>query len=362
MAKSQTKSRTASQLRTGMILSIVVAVLCFVVAVFYTIGNWDYMILGKTVDLNEVIADGGSPQKGDHVKLKVYFVLGNFAETKHTINGFIPAGKEQHYGIMMEDGSVIAVTLKSSSDIDKFEEIYSKNWDLLEAEDYSFMYNFLEITGTVKNMDREIEGFYKTALSGADITAADTNIYYLSIDATDTRFSYFLVDIFLLGVMVLCIFLFFAEKKKKKQLNELQAIAKSNAADPSLNPFLNQDAGSGNAVGTNPYESVQANYPHPTEQSGYSVPGAQDGYADPNAQQYNSYADPNAQSGYADPNAQYNGYADPNTQGGYADPNAQYNGYADPNAQGGYSDPYTQAGYMDPTSYNPNDPNGGAGQ
>ena len=332
MAKSQTKSRTASQLKTGMIISIVVAVLCLVGAAFYTIANWDYMILGKTVNLNEVIADGGSPQKGDHVKLKVYFVLGNFAETKHTINGFIPAGKEQHYGIMMEDGSVIAVTVKSSSDIDKLEEIYDKNWDLLEAEDSSFMFNFLEITGTVKNMDPKIEGFYKTALSGADITAADTNIYYLSIDATDTRFSYFLIDLFFLGIMALCIFLFFVNKKKKKQLSELQAIAKSNAADPSLNPFLNQGQGETTA---NPYESVQANYPHPTGQGGY---------ADPNAQQYNGYADPNAQGGYADSNAQ------------------QYNGYADPNAQGGYSDPYTQAGYVDPTNYDPNNPNGGAGQ
>jgi hypothetical protein len=342
MAKSQTKSRTASQLKTSMIISIIVAVLCFLGAAFYTIGNWDFMILGKTVNLNEVIADGGSPQKGDHVKLKVYFVLGNFAETKHTINGFIPAGKEQHYGIMMEDGSVIAVTLKSSSDIDKFEDIYNKNWNLLEAEDYSFLNNYIEITGTVKTMNSQIEGFYKTALSGADITAADTNIYYLSIDATDTRFSYFLVDIFLLAVMALCIFLFFVNKKKRKELSELQAIAKSNAADPSLNPFLNQNAGE--AATTNPYEAVQANYPHPTEQGGY---------ADPNAQQYN---------GYADPNAQYNGYNDPNAQGGYADPNAQYNGYNDPNTQGGYSDPYTQAGYNDSTNYNPNDPNGGAGQ
>jgi len=352
MAKSQTKNRTASQLKTSMIISIVVAVLCLVGAAFYTIANWDYMILGKTVDLNEVIADGGSPQKGDHVKLKVYFVLGNFAETKHTINGFIPAGKEQHYGIMMEDGSVIAVTVKSSSDIDKLDEIYDKNWDLLEAEDYSFMYNFLEITGKVKTMDSQIEGFYKTALNGADITAADTNIYYLSIDATDTRFSYFLVDLFFLGVMALCIFLFFVNKKKKKQLSELQAIAKSNAADPSLNPFLNQNAGDA-AAAANPYESVQANYPNPT---------AQGGYADPNAQ-YNGYNDPNAQNGYADPNAQ-NSYADPNAQqyNGYADPNAQYNGYNDPNTQGGYSDPYTQAGYVDPTSYNPNDLNGGAGQ
>jgi len=334
-----------------MIVFIIVAILALGGSVAYTIANWDYMIKGETINLNEALRNNTFPEKGDHVTFRCYFVFGNFAETKHTINGFIPAGTEQHYAVMLDDYSVMAVTVKSKSDINRLEELLSQNWDYAENDNSAWMTNYIDLTGTIKSMNKEIEGFYNQALQKADITTEYyTQIRKLSIDVTDTRFSYFGVAGILLLVAVVFVLLFFSSKKQMKQLKQVQSIAKENAADPSLNPFLNQNAGAADttdpAAGQNPF-------------LGGAAAGASTAY-DPNA-----YADPNATAGYADPNAYANnGYADPNAyaNNGYADPNAYANnGYADPNAyaNNGYTDPnaYANNGYADPNAYTNNESN-----
>lgn len=343
-AKVKTKSRTASQLRTSMIIFIIVAILALGGSIAYTVANWNYMIKGETVDLNEALRNNTFPEKGEHVTFRCYFVFGNFAETKHTINGFIPAGTEQHYAVMMDDYSVMAVTVKSKSDINRLEELMNQNWDYAESDNSAWLTNYIDLEGSIKSMNREIEGFYNDALRKADITTEYySQIRKLTIDTTDTRLSYFGVAGFLLLICIIFVILCISNRKQMKQLKQLQSIARENAADPSLNPFLNQNAQTENpadpAAGQNPFLGAAA--------GAYAANNAAGGYADPNA--IAGYADPNAANGYADPNA----YAANNTAGGYADQSA----YDANNAAGGYADPNTYAanntadGYADPSAY-----------
>ena len=234
------KSQSSKQAKTSMIIFIVLAILFFGITVIYTIATWDYMVMGKTVNLNEYTAEGRAPEEGEYATLNVRFVLGNYAETKHTY-GFIPIGTEQHYAIILEDGSIMSLTVKSGSDIDKLEAMVDPTWAYLtEAGEYPLA--SLELTGKVKNMDSKVRGFYKDALNKVGATTSVfPNIYELTLDATDSRLFCFIIAGVLLLLAIGCIALVFASKKKLKELKNIQAIAKENAADPTLNPFLQQN-------------------------------------------------------------------------------------------------------------------------
>lgn len=93
----------------GAIVSLIVGIIFVLLAIMCFIGDMDYLLGGKAKDLNEIAANV-RPQKDDHVRTDSYLVLGNFAETKHYINGIIPAGKEQHYAIVLGDDNMDDIT------------------------------------------------------------------------------------------------------------------------------------------------------------------------------------------------------------------------------------------------------------
>ena len=262
-----TTVKTKSQYKVSFILWIILAVVFTIVAAIDGIIVGEYMFMGKTKSLNQIIADGATPEKGDYVTLHVRFVLGNFAETKHKINGFIPAGTDQHYAIVLDDGSVMPIMVKSKSDIEKLEAMVTTTVQYLNGETTDIPMETLELQGCIESMDKEIEGFYKQALNQVDITDANVNIRYLTMDATQTRFSKFLIFGFLVLMVGLCIFLAIMSRKKMKELSKLQSIARENAADPMLNPFLNSAAAQMNPyapAGTDAAGNAEANIPQQT--------------------------------------------------------------------------------------------------
>ena len=262
-----TTVKTKSQYKVSFILWIILAVVFTIVAAIDGIIVGEYMFMGKTKSLNQIIADGATPEKGDYVTLHVRFVLGNFAETKHKINGFIPAGTDQHYAIVLDDGSVMPIMVKSKSDIEKLEAMVTTTVQYLNGETKDIPMETLELQGCIESMDKEIEGFYKQALNQVDITDANVNIRYLTMDATQTRFSKFLIFGFLVLMVGLCIFLAIMSRKKMKELSKLQSIARENAADPMLNPFLNSAAAQMNPyapAGTDAAGNAEANIPQQT--------------------------------------------------------------------------------------------------
>lgn len=114
----------------GAIVSLIVGIIFVLLAIMCFIGDMDYLLGGKAKDLNEIAANV-RPQKDDHVRTDSYLVLGNFAETKHYINGIIPAGKEQHYAIVLgddnmddiTDAKIIVLTVKNKKTIKKLDEL-----------------------------------------------------------------------------------------------------------------------------------------------------------------------------------------------------------------------------------------------
>lgn len=114
----------------GAIVSLIVGIIFVLLAIMCFIGDMDYLLGGKAKDLNEIAANV-RPQKDDHVRTDSYLVLGNFAETKHYINGIIPAGKEQHYAIVLgddnmddiTDAKIIVLTVKNKKTIEKLDEL-----------------------------------------------------------------------------------------------------------------------------------------------------------------------------------------------------------------------------------------------
>ena len=240
MAATQTLStKQAKGNRTAM---LIIAIACFVGAAVYAALRWNYVFMGKTTDLNQSVAEGKAPEKDEYATLNVHLVLGNYAETKHKINGFIPAGTEQHYVVVLDDGSVMSVTLKDKSDIEKLEAMVDPTWSLLSGESESWPTTNVTLTGKIGSMDSQILGFYRESLNKAGVTTDYfPRIYELTLDATNSRFRGFLVFGILLAFGALFIVLSIVSGKKVKEMKNVQDIARANAADPALNPFLNPE-------------------------------------------------------------------------------------------------------------------------
>ena len=262
MAKP-TKKKTKNEYRKTMILCYVLAGIFLAVAGIWVAIHWNYMILGKTTQLNNEIMMGNAPQKGDYATLNVKLVLGNYAETKHRINGIIPIGTDQHYAIVLFDEDalyVISATVKNKNDIDRLEKMVNDSWALLTGESDQWPSDTVELTGKITTMDSQILGFYKQQLSQAGVTTEYfKQIYELTLDATESRLSKFLYLGFFLLLAICCILGALGSRKQMKNVEDIQAIARENAADPSLNPFLN-----GGSTPANPYAAGgQTETPNP---------------------------------------------------------------------------------------------------
>ena len=247
-----TKKKTKNEYRNTMIICFALAGILLVVGAIYVAFCFNYMVLGKTKNLNTEIYQGNAPTKGDYVDLNVNLVLGNYAETKHKINGIIPIGTDQHYAIVLFDQNenlyVMSLTLKNKSDIEALEAMVNPTWDLLTGTSQTWPTG-ITLTGQITTMDSQIKGFYKQQLSSANVTTEYfKEIYELTLDATESRLSKWLYTGFFLLLAGICIAGAFGARSSMKKVENIQAIARENAADPSLNPFLT----GGNAPG-NPY-------------------------------------------------------------------------------------------------------------
>ena len=237
-------------------------ILCFVLAGFFialaallVVMDWNYMIKGETKDLTTEIANGNAPVKGDYVSLNVSYVLGNYAETKHK-RYFITTGTDQHYAVLLRGADqtmcVMSVKLKDKTDIERLESMVDPTWNFISGQTDVMPMDTITLTGCVSTMDSQIKGFYNEALSGAGVTTADgVTVYDLTLDATETRLSKFLIVFGLLAIGGLSILAAFMIRSKIKKIDQLQNIARENAADPSLNPFLQ-----GGAAPQSPYAGV----------------------------------------------------------------------------------------------------------
>lgn len=225
----------------GAVVCLVIGIIFVLLAIVCFIGDMDYLLGGKAKDLNEIAANT-RPQKDDHVRTDSYLVLGNFAETRHYINGVIPSGKEQHYAIVLgnddmddiSEAKIIVLTVKNKKTIEKLDE--------LANDDYADFSDAIAIEGQIRTLDPEIEGYYRDALEASGVMDY-CDYYTVALDATQTRLYGWMIVAGALAIGVICIIAF---AKVNKQIKNEKNLAYTNAA-PAMgqpgNPYVNPVTG-----------------------------------------------------------------------------------------------------------------------
>lgn len=221
-------------------VGVIIALIGFALCTILVVTDGAFAFGGKMEDFSEyVTSHGGNLESGDHVKLEVEFVLGNYAEMKHKINGFIPAGKDQYYVLVLSDGSVVSYMTKNKKLIKELDEAAEEFWDYYDG--YSSTYpSRMELSGEIKTIDTQIYTFYKQTVTSVGLTSDSTvTVYYMGIDGSATRLRaiFYILICFLVGVAGV-VSIFVTIGKSKKVNNAEAALANVNAQAYGMAPTM----------------------------------------------------------------------------------------------------------------------------
>ena len=228
--------------------------LMFVMAFVMFVGDSDYLLGKEARDVMDYANDGVAPPKGIHIKVNVDACLGNYAETQHKINGIIPAGKEEHYIVWLDNNAALSITVKNKKTINKLNSIIDDTWDYLDGVSDTLP-SSITIEGQVNTMDSELEGYYDDYLEDMGFADSGFPIYYVTVDNTDTRATGWLIVGVLLVIGIGCLV---------GMISVIKAIKREKAAAESVqNTYAGNDAnvfGNINNYGANgAYNNAQYN-------------------------------------------------------------------------------------------------------
>ncbi len=228
--------------------------LMFVMAFVMFVGDSDYLLGKEARDVMDYADDGVAPPKGIHIKVNVDACLGNYAETQHKINGIIPAGKEEHYIVWLDNNAALSITVKNKKTINKLNSIIDDTWDYLDGVSDTLP-SSITIEGQVNTMDSELEGYYDDYLEDMGFADSGFPIYYVTVDNTDTRATGWLIVGVLLVIGIGCLV---------GMISVIKAIKREKAAAENVqNTYAGNDAnvfGNINNYGANgAYNNAQYN-------------------------------------------------------------------------------------------------------
>ena len=228
--------------------------LMFVMAFVMFVGDSDYLLGKEARDVMDYADDGVAPPKGIHIKVNVDACLGNYAETQHKINGIIPAGKEEHYIVWLDNNAALSITVKNKKTINKLNSIIDDTWDYLDGVSDTLP-SSITIEGQVNTMDSELEGYYDDYLEDMGFADSGFPIYYVTVDNTDTRATGWLIVGVLLVIGIGCLI---------GMISVIKAIKREKAAAENVqNTYAGNDAnvfGNINNYGANgAYNNAQYN-------------------------------------------------------------------------------------------------------
>lgn len=272
--------------------------LMFVMAFVMFVGDSDYLLGKEARDVMDYADDGVAPPKGIHIKVNVDACLGNYAETQHKINGIIPAGKEEHYIVWLDNNAALSITVKNKKTINKLNSIIDDTWDYLDGVSDTLP-SSITIEGQVNTMDSELEGYYDDYLEDMGFADSGFPIYYVTVDNTDTRATGWLIVGVLLVIGIGCLI---------GMISIIKAIKREKAAAESVqNTYAGNDAnvfGNINNYGANgAYNNAQYNNGTYGDNSAYN-----NGAYDYNSTYNNN---PYADSQYGNNNDMTNGMNNP---------------------------------------------------
>lgn len=252
--------------------------LMFVMAFVMFVGDSDYLLGKEARDVMDYADDGVAPPKGIHIKVNVDACLGNYAETQHKINGIIPAGKEEHYIVWLDNNAALSITVKNKKTINKLNSIIDDTWDYLDGVSDTLP-SSITIEGQVNTMDSELEGYYDDYLEDMGFADSGFPIYYVTVDNTDTRATGWLIVGVLLVIGIGCLIgmisVIKAIKREKAAAEAVQNTYAGNMGN-NANVFGNNSAYNNGAYGDNSaynngaydYNSTYNNNPYADSQYG----------------------------------------------------------------------------------------------
>lgn len=214
----------------GIIFCAVMCILAFVV-------NKDVILDNYTEFYSMEEKEG--VKKDAYVELYVDGVIGNYAETTHTVN-FIPTGKDQHYMLWLSNDEIISLTVKDKKLIAKLDEICDDTWDYIESESEEYNVKGTTVKGVINTLDPEIEGYYKQWLNETGIAEAGLDVNYVAIDTTKTRGNSLFMVLFFLAGGVACVVGLVISIKKKKAEEEASQFASNFRATNVEDTFMDQ--------------------------------------------------------------------------------------------------------------------------
>jgi hypothetical protein len=240
----------------GGILLIIVGVVLAFLGVCTFIGDSDFIFNGAD-DINTMIEELRL-NPGEYTSVRIDANFGAYAETLHMINGVIPAGKEQHYIVWLDDGSLISVTVKGSSKYDKMDAIEEQTYEYIDNG--GTLGKSITYVGKISTISGDLKKYYREALDylGADDSSA--NIRYLDIDTTETKGSIIGICVLFLvmGIAMAAggIGLIKSGKKKKEaaaQIANQAAFAQNMAGNtfPYTNGYTQYGTSAGNSSADN---------------------------------------------------------------------------------------------------------------
>ncbi len=185
-----------------------ILVFAFIAFMFYS--SYKDVLANNSTDLYELIDDDKEFNE-QYVSLYIDKVIGNYAETKHTFNG-IPIGKDQHYLIMLDDGTFISVTVNNKKLISELEEICNSTWNYIDNKT-DRLDKSIVVKGIIGSMNTELQGYCNEWLVHLDVD--QSNMRYVSIN-TYVTVSYVIFALgFCLFFIGLMLFFIICSSKKK---------------------------------------------------------------------------------------------------------------------------------------------------
>ena len=183
--------------KSSCILTFVISLVMFAAGVFLFVNDYPYVVFGKTVNLNEVIERGEPYPEHSYVTYTPYMPIGAYATITDKIEGIIPIGKAEVHAIITEDNKLISAQIKSKKTISAME-------NAAEAVYEGTGYNPVTLTGYLGSNDYKIGGYLEEMYNEFGLKDMGVEPTRFSIDTSKTRLQCFIIELFGVGMGILC--------------------------------------------------------------------------------------------------------------------------------------------------------------
>lgn len=225
------QTNTGKKSITGNIIWVVVTGIILLV---YAINNLP-ALLAKPKDINDVIAEEGTPEKGQYVTIGVDAVVDWYAETEYKINGVIPAGTKRHCIVWVNDTTFISMTVKGDKNYDLIDDIIDETWDYLDGTTYALP-TPKEFTGKITSISSDVSSYYSQGCSAYGIYSSDgLTILQVDIDTTNGKGMGYTLLLIAVALFVGSIIFMIKDIKHNKKIDAMPAVSYS---APSNDPVF----------------------------------------------------------------------------------------------------------------------------